>query len=179
MDCPACTKSELHPTQLDDGLVAVSCSSCDGVLLSLLVYRGWLETHGGAPTSVEPDATLQEDGEGARLCPKCNRFMTKFAIHASTGNRLDLCQHCDEVWLDDGEWPLLQHLRLLPELPKVFTDAWQFQIRRQQRDRTRKDRLRSQLGEEDYSRVHDFSDWLHDHPLRHRIRAWLNDTGVD
>jgi len=52
-----------------------------------------------------------------------------FEIGASSGNRIELCSRCDEAWLDKGEWRLLGIMDLQDQLPSIFTDAWQRNIR--------------------------------------------------
>jgi len=173
MHCSDCESSELRPTQLERGLVALSCASCQGALLSLLVFRDWHERNPSLRPSVTGTAERADDGSRACLCPKCGRFMTKYSIHSGTDNRLDLCAHCDEVWLDDGEWGLLQYLELLPDLPGVFTVAWQSRLRQGHREELELKRLKSALGEQDASRVLEFSDWLRPHQHSSRIMAWL------
>ena len=38
--------------------------------------------------------------------------MSKYRINADKTNRLDYCPHCEEIWLDDGEWQLVEGLVL-------------------------------------------------------------------
>jgi Zn-finger nucleic acid-binding protein len=130
MQCPTCKAGDLAPVQLEEGLIGAGCESCKGVLLSLINYRYWLDKCDTAKRSVNTDELAQSaavcvDSAVAKICPKCSKLMTKFRIGLETENRIELCAHCDEAWLDEREWKLLKALDLQEKLPQVFTYAWQ------------------------------------------------------
>ncbi|NIQ13871.1 MAG: hypothetical protein GTO02_05550, partial [Candidatus Dadabacteria bacterium] len=107
MECPSCNSYRLKPTKLDFGLPARICSKCNGILINLLTYRSWLET---VPETLqaEPKAEIfAEDNDKALTCKKCKRIMLKYKISSETINHVDLCTHCDDAWLDYGEWNML------------------------------------------------------------------------
>lgn len=175
MKCPACHGSDLEPKQLEDGLIAASCSKCDGALLSLINYRYWaqhaeLAKEAGELESLEASGDTEEK---AQVCPKCARLMTKFKIGLMTANQLDLCSHCDEAWLDKGEWRLLKQLELHGQLPKIFTEAWQRGIRKERMYNLVKQRYIDMIGTEDFDRVEQFKQWLDQHPNREDIKQFI------
>jgi Zn-finger nucleic acid-binding protein len=98
--------------------------------------------------------------------------MSKYRISAEHRNRLDYCPHCEEVWLDDGEWQLVESLVTRGEFTKVFTQAWQHGVRGDVSSAMQEQRLRQLLGG-DYERVIDFAKWLRDQPARAEIIARL------
>ena len=55
--------------------------------------------------------------------------MSKYRIRSDKNNRLDYCPHCEEIWLDEGEWELVEGLVASGEFTKVFTQAWQYAVR--------------------------------------------------
>ncbi len=176
MRCPQCKGYDLTPKQLENGLVAASCTKCDGALLSLVNYRFWSENHQqGEEEKVSVDVVdeLDDIDEKACVCPKCTRLMTKFKIDLSTANQLDLCTNCDEAWLDKGEWRLLKQLELHGQLPKIFTDAWQRNLRIQRMKNTVKQRYIAMIGEE---RVENFKTWLDLQPEKEEIKQYLITT---
>ena len=69
------------------------------------------------------------DSIGAKKCPKCRSLMSKYRISADKTNRLDYCPHCEEIWLDDGEWQLVEGLVIAGDFTRVFTQAWQYAVR--------------------------------------------------
>jgi Zn-finger nucleic acid-binding protein len=178
MDCPQCKGYELEPTQIEPGLVAASCCKCNGVMLPLMNYRYWLDHAGvgdesedlGAASSSLP---IVEDSTQAKLCPKCTRIMTKYSIGTASEKRIELCTNCDEVWLDNGEWRLLKALDMQDKLPKIFTDAWQRNIRLQRQSQSDRRHYRNLLGEEDFNKSDEFKQWLDLHPDKALIYQFL------
>jgi Zn-finger nucleic acid-binding protein len=177
--CPQCTDSPLVHTMLTEGLAGYSCGHCLGTLVSLVSYRAWREGagRGRLPTAVPaiPDADAA-DSVGAKKCPKCRSLMSKYRISAERSNRLDYCAHCEEVWLDDGEWQLVESLVTRGEFAKVFTQVWQREVRADLSHAMEAQRLRDLLGS-DYARVEQFAEWLQDQPAKQEILARLARRG--
>lgn len=177
--CPQCSDSTLVHTMLAENLAAYGCGTCLGTLVSLVSYRAWRESPAGrhamkdVPTA-QPDVDAQ-DSVGAKNCPKCRSLMSKYRISAARRNRLDYCPHCEEVWLDDGEWQLVESLVTSGEFAKVFTQAWQRHLRADVSQAMEEQRLRELLGE-DYERVARFAEWLNAQPAKQEIVARLART---
>jgi Zn-finger nucleic acid-binding protein len=174
MNCPQCKGYQLEPKELEPGLVAGSCSKCQGALVSLMNYRFWADQQ--EPTKAnEKRSDLVEtvDNSKAQLCPKCAKLMTKFQIGSGSSNRLDLCTGCDEAWLDHGEWQLLKQMDLADKLPKIFTDAWQRNIRLDRQEKIHKNRYEKLLGETDFAKLDIFKQWLDKHPEKAQIKQFL------
>src|SRR5262245_9998254 len=111
--CPQCEGSVLVHTLLTADLAAYSCGKCLGTLVSLVAYRAWRERAPQAALRAGPAAvpdTTPPDSVGAKSCPKCRSVMSKYRISAERTNRLDYCPHCEEIWLDEGEWQLVESL---------------------------------------------------------------------
>jgi Zn-finger nucleic acid-binding protein len=174
--CPQCADSTLVHTLLTENLAAYSCGKCLGTLVSLVSYRAWRESPAGrhamkdAPAA-HPDVDAQ-DSVGAKNCPKCRSLMSKYRISADKRNRLDYCPHCEEVWLDDGEWQLVESLVTRGDFAKVFTQSWQHHVRSDMSHAMEEQRLRELLGD-DYERVARFADWLNAQPAKQEIVARL------
>ena len=136
MECPQCKGYKLEPKEIETGLVAGSCPKCSGVLIPLMNYRYWIDQ--GIKVKIETSDIVTEDNNKAKQCPKCSRLMTKFAIGSDAENKIELCNNCDEAWLDKGEWQLLKLLDVHNKLPLIFTDAWQRNIRLKQQEKSLK-----------------------------------------
>jgi len=174
MNCPQCKGYQLEPKELEPGLVAGSCSKCQGALVSLMNYRFWADQQQTTkPGAEESDVVETEDNKKAQVCPKCSKLMTKFQIGADSSNRLDLCTGCDEAWLDSGEWKLLKQMDLADKLPKIFTDAWQRNIRLERQEKIHKSRYEKLLGEADFVKLDTFKQWLDQHPEQGQIKQYL------
>jgi Zn-finger nucleic acid-binding protein len=173
--CPQCDHSILVHTLLTEGLAGYSCGKCLGTLVSLVAYRAWREHAARGPIRDTPPATPEAeapDSIGAKKCPKCRSLMSKYRISADKTNRLDYCPHCEEIWLDDGEWELVEGLVISGEFARVFTQVWQYAVRAGVTGAMEEQRLRSLLGA-DFERVAAFSEWLQTQPAKQEILARL------
>lgn len=175
MYCSNCKNTQLEPQELEPGLIAAVCNSCCGTLVSLMNYRFWADRYASSTSVVANDIDEESvvESESARACPKCSRLMLKYQIGARSDNKLDLCGACDEVWLDSGEWALLKKLDLQGKLPKIFTDAWQRNIRKQKQEISLNERYEKLLGQEDFNRALVFKEWLLQHPQREAVKQYL------
>lgn len=162
LKCPKCKTSDLFPVKLEEGLPAMGCKSCEGVLISLLYYRDWADRTAVEQLTQAPVPTLVEDNDTkvAIGCPKCARIMTKYQISSETSNKLNVCASCDEAWIDNGEWILLKSLGLIKKIPSIFTDPWQNRIKREISEKSRFERLVEVVGQDDAARAKEIRDWL-------------------
>ena len=176
MKCPKCKTVDLRATRIENDLPAAGCASCNGALVSLLYYRDWAERHRNEPIDLaQPLTAIGEvaDTSNAITCAKCGRLMTKYKISGCVANRLDVCPGCDEAWLDGGEWELLKALELSHNMPVVFTERWQRNIRRQVAEETRRGILRKTIGEEALGEVERFKQWLGSQSNKSDILVYL------
>lgn len=176
MKCPQCKGYELEPTELEPGLLVACCQKCSGTLVSLMNYRYWADQQKQNTTQSEAfnqDAVAVDDNGKAQVCPKCSKLMTKFSVGSGASNRLDLCTSCDEAWLDKGEWSLLKQLDLSDKLPKIFTEAWQRNIRFARKEKIHKKRYEELLGGDDFETLDAFKQWLDHHPKSAQIKQYL------
>jgi Zn-finger nucleic acid-binding protein len=177
--CPQCEHSVLVHTLLTDELAGHSCGKCLGTLVSLVAYRAWRERMPRGSLRQTPVAVPDVDAPdsvGAKKCPKCRSVMSKYRISAERTNRLDFCPHCEEIWLDDGEWELVEGLVSAGDFTKVFTQSWQYAVRTGITSAMEEQRLRELLGP-DYQRVVQFAEWLQAQPVKQEILARLARRG--
>lgn len=170
MHCSHCKTTNLEPVELENGLVAAGCQTCEGVLLPLMNYRYWADHQ---PHVESTNVESVEDSKQARLCPKCDKIMLKFRLGLNSENKIDLCSHCDEAWLDKGEWELVKKLDLHATFPQIFTDAWQRNIRKQKEANSLKVHFEKIIGAEDFANVEKFKTWLDEHPQKADIKHYL------
>jgi len=174
--CPSCAESTLEPIRLGDSdLPAMGCTGCGGALLSLVSYRDWRDRT-GADSLAEPanSASLGDvsDTQSALRCPKCSAFMTKYRFSTEARNQIDLCSHCDEVWLDHGEWELLGRFAGSSQLAAIFTRPWQHRLRSEEARQRAENRWRDTLGG-DYDKARELRSWLATHPKGKELMAYL------
>jgi Zn-finger nucleic acid-binding protein len=177
MNCPNCKSTRLIAMKLETGLPAHGCKQCGGAVIPLLYYRDWAERF--ADTELETDHSFdaqlvaENDSKTALHCPKCTGLMTKYKITGCTHNRLELCDACDEAWLDGGEWELLKALQLSKNIPDVFTQVWQNKISKEQANKQLKDRYSKIIGAEDIEKVEAFRNWINEHKNRAEILFYI------
>lgn len=172
MKCPQCKGYQLEPGELEAGLIACCCPKCEGALLPLMNYRYWVDSHQADEIQI-PHELAVEDSTQAKLCPKCQRLMTKFKIGIEPDNKIEFCVGCDEAWLDRGEWKLLKSLDIQNKLPSIFTDAWQRNIRMKQQESNLKAHYTQKLGQEMFDQVDSFKKWLETQPEKAQIIQYL------
>ena len=178
MHCPSCKDQSLSPKEVEKNLVVAQCHSCEGLLVPLINYRYWLERNAASAAATTPDIAEAEDNNQAKVCPNCSRFLSKFMIGSDTNNKIELCNHCDQAWLDKGEWQLLKSLGLEHSLAKIFTDAWQYQVRKDLKQASLDKRYQKELGDDCFAKVKAFKEWLDEQPSKAEIRQYLM-TRVD
>lgn len=174
MYCSNCKNIQLEPQELERGLIVAGCPNCQGKLISLINYRFWLDRYADKTTASEiVDAAEVKESESVHACPKCSRLMLKYQVGPDSHHKLDLCPSCDEAWLDKGEWQLLKYLDLHGKLPKIFTDAWQRNIRKQRQEHSINERYQKLLGEDVFERARDFKEWLYEQSQVEDIKQYL------
>lgn len=162
MKCPKCKNSDLFPIKLEEGLPAMGCKTCAGVLISLLYYRDWADRTLIEGETEVPLPALVEDNDTKFVisCSKCSRMMTKYQISSQKSNRLNICVSCDDAWVDDGEWVLIKSLGLIKKIPAIFAEPWQSRIKQEISEKSRFERLEKAVGPDDARRAKEVRGWL-------------------
>jgi len=170
MKCFSCKESELLPVKLEPGLPALGCNDCGGVYIDLLTYREWNEDRDDDETEKTEGALIEaSESDTALICQRCRKIMLKFKISGATDNYVDLCSTCDDAWLDQGEWQLLNQLQLEGKLTEIVTRPWQKHIRQERAASSLENRFKEELGEDDFDRAKNYASWLKSHPKRREI----------
>ncbi|MCJ8312617.1 MAG: hypothetical protein HRU38_10075 [Saccharospirillaceae bacterium] len=174
MNCYQCTDVRLKPIKLESALPAKQCDQCGGTHIDLLSYRNWRENTklvNQEQSTAEPVET--SDNKKALICQKCSKLMLKFRFSNKHDNVVDVCSHCDDVWLDSGEWELLNQLDIQNQLTQIMTAPWQKNLKQQHFAAIKQEQYLKQLGEEDLQTVKSFSQWLKDHPNKSLIERYI------
>lgn len=172
--CPRCPHAGLRHTLIGDSLPAHTCPSCSGTLIGLIGYRLWRETHKIDQASAGDAGSVQTAGDTGEAisCSKCQSLMTKYRISADAPNRVDFCARCEDIWLDEGEWALVEALAGSDHLANIITQPWQRRVRIATEAQLETERLKTVFGE-DYDRVIAFHEWLNAHPDKGEVLAYL------
>jgi Zn-finger nucleic acid-binding protein len=175
MKCPKCRSANLATGQLEKRLPSVECEHCGGSLLSLTAYRNWRAFYPQEASDAGSAGICPDLDETSRVlsCPKCAHIMLKFRVASDAENRIDVCTHCEEVWLDPGEWATLKSGNLHGALPAIFTEPWQRRLRNERSRRVREQQWRQRLGEEIFLEARKTRAWLAGTPDRDAVLDFL------
>jgi Zn-finger nucleic acid-binding protein len=184
MNCPVCKTATLNavvlPTgEAEGGLTARRCSTCGGHWVEGEVYFNWVEKRrsGGeakaAGTAAPQGAT--QDSTKAKLCPTCGRMLTRAKVGNGLAFHLDRCRTCAGFWFDPGEWDALLAAGLHGQAHQVFSDAWQFEVQREERRVQHERSMIARLGQADWDEIQRVKAWIEGHPRRVELFAVLTE----
>jgi Zn-finger nucleic acid-binding protein len=175
MKCPSCGSLSLEKHVLEPDLSALKCSNCSGLWIQSFAYWKWLEVHRSdlTPPSFKDFLVAAEDAE-AKTCPECQSILVRFKVGSKSSFSIERCGFCAGVWLDKDEWEQLRSQGLHDEIHRIFSFAWQKQIREQAREKNFEDRLTEKLGNTDYQEAKRVKAWIQKHPHRRDLLVFLN-----
>ncbi len=175
MKCPICKLDTLETVQLLDSLPAHRCSQCEGIFLSSTQYWDWLKTQHDSEPEIPLDDTnvIRMDESAARICPDCGHLLTRFKVWPDVPFYLDSCGSCNAIWLDKGEWQVLEEHHLYNRINLFMTRPWQQKIRLAEARHHFDAIYRQRFGETDYARIQEIRGWLLDHKERAALLAFL------
>lgn len=175
MRCPSCNAKRMSTVELPEGPRAFVCGKCNGHWIPTSSYQMWLDEKG----TIEPEKSYTEvepelhDSQGAKICPECGKFLLRYKVGHGLPFLIESCSGCGGVWLDEHEWDVLKNRNLHDEIHRVFSTAWQKQIREQDRSTRIEEAYLKRLGETDFQRLKDIQAWIHAHPQRQSILTYL------
>lgn len=174
MRCPNCKQGELKYTQLEENLPCQTCTNCGGHWLLLVDYLSWQSANRSKKLEA-PSITINEseDTTKALICPVSGKLMTKYRISSKTDHKVDLSSSVNAIWLDKEEWNLLKQEELSLQLNHIFTEPYQKNIREELASKSFERVYQQQFGEEGYSKIKAFKEWLDTQDKRAEILAYL------
>jgi len=175
MNCPVCQSQTLIPIALHQNLPAQECSQCHGIWLASTAYFTWLKQHGAnlaeRPAPGLPLPPLED--KRAKICPDCGHILRRYKIWPEVDFYLDHCSTCNGVWLDRGEWVILEARNLHDDLNQFFTKTWQQNLHEEETRRRLERHYLDFFGPHDYDRIQEVRAWLQRHPQRSALLAFL------
>jgi Zn-finger nucleic acid-binding protein len=177
MKCPICKTAFLVDDELRSGPPSHRCPECRGQWVEADHYWKWLESRDATQVgAVAADVRVPvADSAKAKLCPKCGRLLTRAKVGRGADFSLDRCSHCGGIWFDADEWDALLALGLHDDVHFVFSDAWQADIARIDRQKQHDRLLREKLGDADFEKIQQIKAWLEGHAHRVELYAILLD----
>lgn len=169
MHCPKDKGESLVSVVLSGGLAAHHCPVCEGNWIEPETYGAWrlhqeelLPVPPPEDTDVGYDPAPQDARAG--LCPDCKGFLARSRVSVSPPFYVERCSRCGGIWLDRGEWDVLQQLGWEGAIAYLFTEDWQNLMREYEyADRERRATI-EKLGEDLAQQIFDLAEKLENHP---------------
>jgi Zn-finger nucleic acid-binding protein len=176
MLCPTCHTNTLESAHLAPELPTESCTVCHGHWITSARYFSFAAVVQGSPVDPAPPgagARLAGEAPGLKLCPACRKFMHYYPVGHGLAFGIDKCNTCGGAWLNAGEWEALVCAKLHMQLHAISSDVWQAEVQRQLRAAQEEAAMEKRLGHDEYARLVQTFLWLHAHPHRAEILAYL------
>jgi len=181
LHCPLCKQQLVEQTDipLENKLKSLACPGCGGNWIDAGSYWTWLESRPkpDAADAIPPaDAAkllpVADSGPG-KFCPRCGRFLAR----AKPGHGLEFvltrCGGCGGIWLDANEWANLKTIGLHERIHLIFSDSWQAEVAKAERERGYEQLLLERLGGEALAEIKRIKAWLDNHPKKNELYAFL------
>lgn len=167
--CPKDKEESLVDVVLPGGLAAHHCSACDGYWVEPDIYAAWRsqqEERLPVPLPEDADMGYTPGPQDARagLCPNCKGFLARSRIGLNPPFYVERCSRCGGIWLDQGEWEVLQQLGWDGAIDHLFTEDWQSEMREQEYAERERRATIEKLGEDLAQQIFDLTEKLAHHP---------------
>lgn len=175
MSCPGCDGA-FEKKSLAKYLLGQSCISCKRVAFTLGDYLNYLERSESIDESLDreyDDLVIHEDTKRALIC-NCGQVMSKYRMTRDSGRKVDYCSACQTICLDEGEWGYLKENNLQKCINKIFTDAYQRNLRLEKTKVVLKNNYEAVLGGQDYNKLKEIREWINNNPNKQLLMAYLN-----
>jgi len=174
MACPACNGA-FKKHKLDELLMGESCIECKGVRFTLSDYLHYLSRTSAVNDTIDQPADFELDNESKKaLACSCGQIMSKYKIIHNSDRRVDSCNACQSIWLDNGEWEFLKSHNLHRVVNKIFTQAYQRNIRLQVTRDVLQNNYEQLLGADDYQRIQEVRSWIEENKNKAVLKAYIN-----
>lgn len=179
MRCPVCKTTALQAQDLEENLRTLRCGRCKGHWVQAFQYWRWLEQQGREAPERPADETaaLPVKDSQAKLCPECGRILWHCRVGHGLDFYIDRCSNCGGLWFDSNEWQVLKSRNLHDDVHFVFSGAWQYRVREDERAESVEQRLLRMLGEADLGEARRIKAWIDAHPQRELLRSFLAGYG--
>jgi Zn-finger nucleic acid-binding protein len=179
---PVAPNEELITLEVEPGLEAFGCPVTRGIWIPLQSYLNWKQSYAGEirplPPGYKPEA-LEDTDRSALLCPESGCLLIRYRVGHGLKFHIEHSPQTGGVWLDAGEWEALKSKGLHDELHLIFSASYQHKIQTEAFDEQLHDRFKARIGEKDFRRAVDFSQWLRQHPRKRDIMAFLRDEQLE
>jgi len=173
MKCPSCKKESLVPSFIEASFRGHTCAVCGGNWILIQDFISWSEINQDGFGEAKDVEYELEESQGTLICPIAKTIMHKYRINSSTDHKLDFSPRVGGVWLDSGEWQYLREHGLARTINSIFTDQWQKQIRKNDKQTLFSELYERKFGTEDYQKIKELRAWLEASESKFELRSYL------
>jgi Zn-finger nucleic acid-binding protein len=176
--CPKHKETELKATRVSGDLNAQQCSDCQGVWIPALEYSAWQAKQSKpVSSSISMGQSLNftptEFDAKAGFCPECGLYLSRARIPLKIPFYVERCLSCGGIWCDRGEWNTLEQLNLHANVPQLFSNQWQAQMREVNHAQLERQTLIDKLGEDVANRLFELVSILEKHEHGNFAAAYI------
>lgn len=173
LSCPTCRTTSLSSGFLEKLLPTMVCPSCHGHWLLIEDFVMWKADYGHLLSDVTAEQPELSPQKKLLICPMTGKLMQKFPIHELSDHTLNFSIEVSGVWLKADDWQLLKSLDLALDLNKIFTPAWQNNVKQNQTKQRFEARYIERFGQNDYEQLKAFRLWLDEHDEKDAMISFL------
>ncbi|MDQ2096353.1 MAG: zf-TFIIB domain-containing protein [Tychonema bourrellyi B0820] len=173
MECPKCKHPNLEGGTLAGSMLVRWCPNCYGIWIPGREYETWqknqrqwsLKSDKRKPGAISIEFTPSPYDSKAALCPEDGHYLSRAKVPFSrVPFYIERCKLCGGIWLDNGEWDILESLGFHMEIDQMFSPNWQFKARLQELVERERQVLIEKLGPDVAGYVMELAEVLADHP---------------
>jgi len=174
LKCSCSAHSPMQAVALAEALLAVNCTDCGGMVMSMEDWRAWKAADPARePHAIDDEVIEVFDAASVRHCPECDRLMQRLRVSAGPDFRIDRCIACQNLWFDQGEWRALVSRGLANRLDELLSDGWQRRLQTEEVREVRLAALRRRYGNDCIDELDRIRVWLDTQPHRDELLALL------
>ncbi|TAG88043.1 MAG: hypothetical protein EAZ09_01145 [Oscillatoriales cyanobacterium] len=173
MECPKCKHPNLEGGTLAGSMSVQWCPNCYGIWIPGREYEAWqtsqrqwlLKSDKRKPGAIPIEFTPSPYDSKAALCPEDGHYLSRAKVPFSrVPFYIERCMLCGGIWLDNGEWDILESLGFHMEIDQMFSPNWQSKARLQELAERERQVLIEKLGPDVAGYVMELAEVLADHP---------------
>jgi len=117
LDCPQCRHHLLEPIHYE-GIEIDACMHCGGLWFDHNELDKVVRSYDPDYPRERPIIKTLGQGVGGTLkrCPHCKDSLKTYQFEQGSDLKIDICQSCDGIWLEQGE---LDHAKIFYEIPEA------------------------------------------------------------
>jgi Zn-finger nucleic acid-binding protein len=170
--CPKDRNSEMVEAVLSGGLYVYQCPTTRGNWIPRAEYDAWLSGQWLEPLDLldlvqrlrmvyfQPSS---EDTKAA-LCPETGHILVRAKVQTPAPFYVERSAQSGGIWLDSGEWEVLESVGLSTHIDDLFSLDWQAAVRAAQLLDRQRQAIIDKLGPTVALQIFELADVLKDHP---------------